>query len=129
MNPLKRKNIVEELSKERNLPYDDVDDIIYSYYRHVGNLVDSLEHTRLYINKICILNFMPKWGTERIEDFNNITINLKRRNETPSILLSISEYEKKVVKLKKLIELSYQELEIKRNKRVKRYEYINSLES
>jgi len=129
LNPVKRKNITEELAKELNMPHEDIDDIIYSYYRHVSNLVDSLEYSRIYINKICILNFMPKWGTERIEEFQHILINLKRRNETNSILTSIADYERKIVKLKRLIETSYQETEVRKNKRIKRYEYIDSLES
>ena len=121
---LKRKHIVEKVSKELNISAYDIDDIVYSYYNHVLKLVNDLEYTHIYINRLCTLDFRLKRTSEYITLLDKVINKRKRDNQ----LRLVDEMEARNNKLKKLIEKLYQEGEDRKNKREQRYEFINSVE-
>lgn len=100
MKPTKRKPIVEKLSKQLGISEEDVDDIIYYYYKFVGTLVESLEHNRIYIPKVGNLVYRDYQGL-KVTRINENFIN----SGDPSCLvkkISMEEAIELVAKLKKL---------------------------
>lgn len=125
----KRKYLVEKTSKELNISTDDVDDVVYSYYNYILKLIKSLEHTRIYVNHVCTFKFRMVKSSAYVEYGNRQVERLRLRRPTDYLLQSITEIETRVNKLKKLIEIAYQEYNIKKTKRKERYEFIKSVAS
>ena len=125
----KRKYLVEKTSKELNMSTDDVDDVVYSYYNYVLKLINSLEHTRIYVNHVCTFKFRMAKSSAYVEYGTRQIERLKLRRSTDYLLQSITEVEARVNKLKKLIEIAYQEYNIKKTKRKDRYEFIKGMAS
>lgn len=128
MIPTKRKYLVDQTAKELDMSADDIDDIIYSYYNHVLRLINSLEYTRIYVNNVCTFKFRIKKSLDYIEHGERLLEKWRLRKSTDYLLISIAEVETRTNKLKKLIEVVYQQNEIKRTKRKERYEFIDSVE-
>lgn len=129
MPATKRKYLVEKTAKELNMSADDIDDIVYSYYNHVLKLINSLEHTRIYVNNVCIFKFRMMKSMSYVDYGARTVQRLKLRKPTEYLLASIEEIETRTTKLKKLIETLYQEGDIQRTKRRDRYEFIKSMAS
>lgn len=125
----KRKYLVEKTSKELNMSTDDVDDVVYSYYNYILKLINSLEHTRIYVNHVCTFKFRMVKSSAYVEYGTRQVERLRLRRPTDYLLQSITEIETRVNKLKKLIEIAYQEYNIKKTKRKDRYEFIKSVAS
>jgi len=125
----KRKYLVEKTSKELSISTDDVDDVVYSYYNYILKLIKSLEHTRIYVNHVCTFKFRMVKSSAYVEYGNRQVERLRLRRPTDYLLQSITEIETRVNKLKKLIEIAYQEYNIKKTKRKERYEFIKSVAS
>lgn len=128
MIPTKRKYLVNQTAKELDMSADDIDDIIYSYYNHVLRLINSLEYTRIYVNNVCTFKFRIKKSLDYIEHGERLLEKWRLRKPTDYLLISIAEVETRTSKLKKLIEVVYQQNKIKRAKRKERYEFIDSVE-
>ena len=129
MPATKRKHIVEKTAKELNMSADDIDDIVYSYYNHVLKLINSLEHTRIYVNNVCIFKFRMMKSMSYIEYGTKTVHRLRLRKPTEYLLAGIEEIETRTNKLKKLIEALYQEGDMQSIKRKDRYEFIKSVEN
>ena len=129
MPATKRKYLVEKTAKELNMSTDDIDDIVYSYYNHILKLINSLEHTRIYVNNVCTFKFRVAKSAAYVQHGEKLLERWKLRKPTKYLLESISEVENRVGKLKKLIEVMYQQYNIKKTKRRDRYEFIKSMAS
>lgn len=129
MPATKRKYLVEKTAKELNMSADDIDDIVYSYYNHVLKLINSLEHTRIYVNNVCTFKFRMMKSMSYIDYGARTVQRLKLRKPTEYLLASIEEIETRTTKLKKLVEVMYQQYNIKKTKRRERYEFIKSMAS
>ncbi|HRT02557.1 MAG TPA: hypothetical protein P5513_01295 [Candidatus Diapherotrites archaeon] len=129
MPATKRKYLVEKTAKELNMSADDIDDIIYSYYNHVLKLINSLEHTLIYVNNVCTFKFRVAKSAAYVQHGEKLLERWRLRKPTKYLLESISEVENRVIKLKKLIEIMYQQYDAKKIKRKERYEFIKSMAS
>lgn len=129
MKPTTRKEIVKKLSKELNISADDIDDIIYSYYNHVLDLVNSLEHTRIFIAGLGTLRFRLSNAVKYVNDADRIVSSLEQKKDTDYTRNNIKNLKIRKVKMQGLIEMVYQEKESKRKKKIERNEFIKRLES
>ena len=129
MKPTTRKEIVKKLSKELNISADDIDDIIYSYYNYILSLVNSLEHTRIFITGLGTLRFRLSKAVKYVNDADRIVASLERKKDTDYTRNNIKNLKIRKVKMQGLIEKIYQEKEEKRNKKIERNEFIKRLES
>jgi hypothetical protein len=117
------------MSNASKITKEDLDNIIFAYYKHVGNLVNSLEHERIYVEKLCNFVFRPKKGEDRIKDFTNIVRSLKKRNPTELLLSTITRYNNQIENLKKLL-LESKELKVRKKEiKIKRDELNRDMES
>ena len=129
MKPTTRKEIVKKLSKELNISADDIDDIIYSYYNHVLDLVNSLDHTRIFIAGLGTLRFRLSKAVKYVNDADRIVSSLEQKKDTDYTRNNIKNLKIRKVKMQGLIEMVYQEKESKRKKKIERNEFIKRLES
>jgi hypothetical protein len=124
LKPLKRRDLTKELAAELNLSHDDVDEIIYHYYKYVGDLTRSLQYLKIDIPHLLSLNFRKKYSIRLIKELELSNETLSKKQNTDYAEIMINENNIKIAGLRRLLELHYHEMQEKNNKRKERYEYI-----
>ena len=100
MNPTKRKDIVPMVAEALGHSSEDVDNIIYYYYKHVASLIDSLEYERVYVYNIGI--FISRYSKiiKTKQEYQTIIASLQRKNNPEAA----QHYIDKITKLDKILE-------------------------
>ena len=129
MKPLKRKDIGKKVSEELNISSEDIDDIILTYYKYVGELVSSLEYERIYITNVCNLIFKPKPGTSRLAKDIALLRAMNAKADSEKVLQARSFYQNRIGKLQTLLDKSNSIKEQKQQTKQQRNEYNTNMES
>lgn len=110
-----RKELSIEVARMLNMSSDDVDDIVYAYYSFIYDQVISLNHMRINLNELGILEFRPKMANKflKLKDYKiDYIYKIKNEELREERLREFQDVEQKLMRL---IEISHQENE-------KRYE-------
>lgn len=124
-----RRELSEQVSKELGYSLSDVDDIVYCYYQHLLNMINSMEHHAIYIDRIGSLIF-------------NLVVSNRWRKDLPKLIEWHKKIQKREDRLKEkldyydwlndrlavLTEKNYNITLEKQQKRKERYEFIKNIE-
>lgn len=128
MKPKKRKDIVNDTATRLGFSVEDVDNIVYYYYKYVSSLIESLEHERIYINNFGTFEMRVEKLKNTIKDVENIIAFLEQKEQTMVIYRNLTRYRERLEKMKKMLIIKEEIMEKKRQIKIKKYEPNTSLE-
>lgn len=128
MKPKKRKDIVNDTATRLGFSVEDVDNIVYYYYKYVSSLIESLEHERIYINNFGTFEMRIEKLKTTIKDVENIIAFLEQKEQTMVTYRNLTRYKERLEKMKKMLIVKEEIMEKKRQIKIKKHEPNTSLE-
>lgn len=127
MNPLKRKQLSQQVSLELDMDFDKVDLIVRSYYSKIQDLLSSCEHPNIFVPELGTFMALDYRIDKKLQKLNKIAESMDplKSMRNYSIVNDINQDKHKLTKLREMI---LQEKERKKDIRTKRYESTRDTE-
>jgi nucleoid DNA-binding protein len=126
LKTIKRKELSQKVADTLLLPIDDVDDIVYLYYKYVAQLLSSLDYAKVMVPSLGTFKVTKTYLERELKKDNGI---LEKEELSLNEYVKIIDYKDKIKKMEKLLAQVEEESLKKRTAKLERHGNNRSMES